>query len=563
MPQDLFTLNYLQKELNTTIVGAKIQKINVPDDYEVVFTIYNGKTLKLCLSARAKYARVSLLHEEKKNPIVAKNFCMLLRKYLLGAKIKGVEIAGNDRIIKLVLENENDLKEKTTHQLYVEIMNKYSNVFLVNNGVIMGALRQAPQNLDGKRITLTGAKYTLPEKQNKISPYNSEDLHAVYSKFNGGDLSNFITQNIDGFSPVTAREIEHLISLKGEFSIKTAVDVTLSFMNKNANPVIITSGNKSDYYAFDYTHINGERKYFSSILDAVSEWATIEELKLSFDVMKNALSSKINAYEKKQLKNLDGINEKITEASGAEKVKLYAELITANIYALKKGMTEARLVNYYSENGDSILIPLDKNLTPNENAQKYYKKYAKLKKTVNALAPRKDEILNELNYIESIKFEIDNASDVTTLEEISDEITLINLNGKETKTNKKTKREISKPREYIVEKFAVKVGKNNVQNDELTFSSNRYDLWLHTKNYHSSHVIIQTENKPVSDSVILTVAEICAYFSSGKQGEKIPVDYTYKKYVKKPPKAKPGSVIYTDFKTVYVTPNEHKELLKN
>lgn len=566
MPQDLFTVRRLHNELQPQLLGAKIQKINVIDDFEINFITYNGSTVKLCLSARAKYSRICFTKREKPNPVVAKNFCMLLRKHLTGAKITATEIVGNDRIIKIVCDNENDLKEKVTKSVYLEIMNKYSNVFLVSDGIILGSLRQAPQNLDGKRIILAGAKYVLPEKQVKANPYDLKSLIEFYADYKGGNLENFILNGLDGVSPTTAAEIAYRINLKGEFSTDSAADVTDKFFNEKNAPVIIYNGKSSDYYAFDYLHVQGERKYFSSLNDAVDFWANEEENKLKFDALKNALTSKIRAFEKKQLKNLSAVDEKLREAENAEKIKLTAELITANMYALKKGMTTASFVNYYSENGETVTVSLDKNLTPNENAQKYYKKYAKLKKTLNALLPRKEEILSELEYVDNVKYEIERADDEQTLNDISIELSAAalsdkiknNANGKQ----KKKQPQISSPREYVFKEFTIKVGKNNVQNDELTFSSKRYDVWLHAKNYHSSHVIIQTDNKPVDDSVILVAAEICAYFSNGKNGDKIPVDYTLKKFVKKPPKAKPGSVIYTDFKTVLVTPNEHKKFAK-
>lgn len=561
MPQDYFTLTRAVAELNTFTVGAKINKINVPTDFETVFTVYNGKTFKLIISANAKYARVGITKAEKKNPIVAQNFCMLLRKHLTGAKIKNIELVNDDRIVKISFENENDLKERVNLELFAEIMGKYSNVFLTKNGLILGSLRTAPQNLESARITLTGSKYVYPSRPEKTNPYNVAEAKRVFSLYSGGDLSRFILNNFHGFSPVTADEISHLITLNGEFSVDGAVSVLNDFVHKKSAPVIIKNGNKSDFYAFDYTHILGERIYFNCLTEAVNEWATAEENNAEFLSLKNAAISKVTAYENKQLKHLALTEDKITEAGGIEKTKLYAELITSNIYNLKKGMEKARLLNYYSENETYVEIPLDKNLSPNENAQKYYKKYAKLKKAVSVLTPRKNEILSELDYVKNLKFEISSATDIDTLNGINAELISYGISHASNNQNNKKQTEPSLFRVYKVQEFTVKVGKNNVQNDILTGNAKRYDIWLHTKNYHSCHVIIETENKPVSDGVILTAAEICAYFSEAKSGDKIPVDYTLKKFVKKPPKAKPGSVIYTDFKTLFVTPCEHKNLL--
>ena len=225
-------------------------------------------------------------------------------------------------------------------------------------------------------------------------------------------------------------------------------------------------------------------------------------------------------------------------------------------------MTEVKLLNYYSEVEEYILVKLDKNLSANENAQKYYKKYAKLKKTAENLTPRKNEILNELNYVENLKFEITSAESVTTLNEINDELIASGIIKPLNTGDKKKKPETSSYREYVINGFIVKVGKNNIQNDALTFSASRTDIWLHVKNYHSCHAIIFTENKSVPDDVILKASEITAYFSSGKNGTKIPVDYTLKKYVKKQAGKGFGAVTYTNFKTLVVTPSEHEQLKK-
>ncbi|MBO5712624.1 MAG: NFACT family protein [Clostridia bacterium] len=561
MPQDLFTLQKVVSELNALIIGAKIQKINMPSDYDVVFTIYNGKTNKLAVSCNAKNSRVGLTTVDKPNPLVAKNFCMLLRKHLLGARISGVNLYNNDRIIALTFENQNELFETVSYVLYAEIMNKYSNVFLTANGVILGLMRNAPQNLDSTRITLTGAKYLPPLLQNKFNAYDNDSLIKAFSLYLGGDLSKFILSSFNAFSPVTADELANRILNKGEFTVDNAVKVTNEFLALPISPVVIYNGKSYDYFAVNYPSISGERIYFDALTSAIDYAVCIEEDKSNFNSNKNALISKISAYEKKQIKSLNALEDKLRECNNADTYKLYAELITANIYRLNKGMVSANLVNYYSETGETVLITLDKNLSPNENAQKYYKKYSKLKKSRENVEARKQVILNELDYIESIKFHVNSAKTSADLNEISEELIIQNITH--AKQNKQVKKKVVAPiyREYLVENFTVKVGKNNIQNDSLTFSANRTDIWLHAKNYHSAHVIIETNNMVVPDSVIKIASEITAYYSQGG-GDKIPVDYTLKKYVKKPPKAKPGSVIYTNYKTAYATPNEHKELLK-
>ena len=302
MPQDYFTLKHVATELNKLILGAKVQKINMPNDFETVLTVYNGKTLKLIASCEAKFARVGLTIAEKKNPLVAKNFCMLLRKHLLGAKITGVSIASGERIILVDFSNENDLKENVTFTLIVEVMNKYSNVFLTSNGIILGAMRQTPQNLESERITLSGAKYTFPPSQNKLNPYNNSDLLCGFSKFSGGDLGNFILTTFNCFAPVTAEEIAYRILENGAFTIQNAVNTVTNFLNEGLNANYFFNGKSYDYFAINYHSLKGEKQYSETLTSCIDKVILTEQEVKNFLALKNAITSKVTAYEKKQLK---------------------------------------------------------------------------------------------------------------------------------------------------------------------------------------------------------------------------------------------------------------------
>ena len=256
---------------------------------------------------------------------------------------------------------------------------------------------------------------------------------------------------------------------------------------------------------------------------------------------------------------MQGESEKLLACKDADSLRIKGELITANIYRLKEGMESCVLENYYDDY-KPITITLDKRLSPSKNAQKYFKKYAKEKRTIEILLPQKAQTEKELSYLYTVSLFINQAKVIEDFKDLEEELISVGLLPKP-KFKVKTQEE-SACRTFEFDGYIIKCGKNNVQNDRLTQRAFKDDLWLHTKNYHSAHVIIETKGDTIPDKVIEIGAEICAFYSDAKQGSKVPVDYCQKKYVKKPPQAKPGSVIYTDFKTAYVNPNPHDELKK-
>ena len=271
---------------------------------------------------------------------------------------------------------------------------------------------------------------------------------------------------------------------------------------------------------------------------------------------KKQLTDKINSLLKKLYKKLQGESEKILACHDAESLRIKGELITANIYRLKEGMSECELENYYDDY-KPVKITLNKNLSPSKNAQRYFKKYAKEKRTLEILVPQKEATEDELSYLNTVLLFISQATDISEFKDLEDELTTVGLLPKP--KFKQKNQEESAYRVYSFNGFIIKCGKNNVQNDRLTQRAYKEDLWLHTKNFHSSHVIIETKGDKIPNEVIEVGAEICAYYSDAKEGTKVPVDYCFKKFVKKPREAKPGSVIYTDYKTCLVNPNPHDD----
>ncbi len=557
MPQDLVTLKKVAQSLNEKIVGAKVNKITQPSNSEINIAIYKQGVSRLIINLSANFCRVSISNKEKPSPEVCPNFCMLLRKHLSGAEIKSVSISNDDRIILISFINYNDFKDAVIYSLYAEIMGKHSNLFLVKDGLILGSLKSAPQDLDGKRVTLTGAQYKFPENTGKISILQ-DGAKKVFLLANGENLSKIILNNFYDFSPKTATEIAYRINQKlpiydGEKAYKIAID----FINLPLSPV----AKNNDFFFTDYLSITGEKTEFSNIIDAMESVYYSAEDDSNIKAKRNALSVYTNLQEKKLNKKIAVLSDTIVSAQNYEKYKLYGELLISQIYLIKKGEEKVKLTNYTELGEEIIEITLDSTLTPQQNAQKYFKTY---KKKQNAITQSKillSQVESELNYIKSIKFAISNAETKQDFEEIKQELTYLGFIKNTAKLNKNKKSLPLGFIKYEIQGISVLVGKNNVQNDKLLSLSDRNDLWFHVKNYHSCHVIVKASDKINSD-LIKTVAEICAFYSEASSGVKVEVDYTLRKFVKKQGGKNLGAVYYTDQQSILVTPNKHTEYIK-
>lgn len=550
MPQDAFTIKYIAGELKQRLVGGKISRIIQPTRDSLTFIIYTGKSnlkLEACLSARS--ARLSLTDDETVVPQVAPNFCMLLRKHLQNAEILDIVQPDFERIIYFDLKCTSEFTV-TTMRLYFEIMGKYSNAVLCENGVIVGALKTTAISESTKRILFGGVKYAPPEPQDKLSPEDTVKINGILKNFSG-DKTKFICDNIKGISYATAFEI---VSCYGENL--TAENIYDYIFSNPAAPCVTYAANEPADFKVRSTE--KDKKSYPDILSAQSAYYSYVTAKKNFTERKTKLLSALNAGVKKLDKRLAQMREKLAECKDMENVKLKGELITANIYAIERGKTQFEAVNYYDENCGKIIIALDKSLTPSQNAQKYYKKYAKLKRTKQSVDAQLAAAELQKDYLNCINAHICAAETLADLEETEEELAALQLIKRV--ENKKKKPTATPYRTYFFDGFKIIAGRNNIQNERLTKSLSPDDLWLHTQKYHSSHVAVITDGRDVPDSVIKVAAEICAYYSDGRDGSKIPVDYTLKKFVKKPPASNTGFVIYTDYHTTLSEPNKHTEI---
>ncbi|MBO4940500.1 MAG: NFACT family protein [Clostridia bacterium] len=559
MPQDAFHIRRLSKELDTFLVGGKINRVSQANKDDLTFIIYTKKTtVKLLLSTNASGARVCLTQIEKEPAPVAPNFCMLLRKHLLGAEIVSIKQHEFERIIEITLFCKSDFSE-STRVLHCELMGKYSNLVLTENGVILGALKTTALEDSTRRILFAGAKYEYPVPQEKLSPFDRAGMRRIIENYlstrtEGADkegLAVFLFENVAGLALPTAREIVKragttpLWDFVGEFC-----------ENEPCAPCVrFVGGAPNDFFAFD---VDGGEK-MPSLCKAEDVFFTLKESKKGFEDKKRKLENTARALKKKQAKKLQDTMERLAEADKAEIYRIKGELLTANLYKIEKGMTGIELENWYSPDMEKIKIALDATLPPSKNAQKYFKTYNKHKRAKEVLTPILQREQEEIAYTDSVIASVQLAESAEDLKEIEAELTQMGLlRAPKERVGAKRKEMIVPFREFEHDGFRILAGRNNLQNDRLLRQADPDDIWLHTQKYHSSHVIICTGGRQVRDETIGYAAEICAYYSDGQGGDKIPVDYCKRKFVKKPNKSKAGFVTYTDYKTVLVTPKKHE-----
>lgn len=551
MPQDAFTLNSITKEINCLISGAKINKIYMPNFNECYFVVYSKGNFQFKISVSPDCPCISLVKETPISLLTAPPFLMLLRKHLLGATLKSAELINFDRIIKLDFLTHKEFKEQEVFSLYVEIMGRYSNCILVKGNKILGKMR-GTEDITFSRNLLTGIDYVLPKSQGKFNPI-LDQMEIPLNSYNG-DLSQFLLDRVCGFSSKTAIWVANLIE-KQENRCKLLKEI---INGKYYNPcVLIENKVVKDFFVYPYNQ--GEYLYFDSLLKAQQYYLENKNTNQQLNGIKQSLKSVLNAKIKKINKRIQAINGDLSQAENLEENKLKGELLLANIYKIKHRQKSISLENYYSNN-EMVEISLDENKSPVDNANFYYKKYSKQKRTIDALVPQKQQAQELLNYLNSLLESVDLALTENDLISVKLEMQEGNLLEKPKEKNNAKKQANCEFRVYQLNGAVLRVGKNNISNDKLVSSSQKNSLWFHVKDYHSSHAVLEGER---SQENLIICAEICAYFSKARDGGKTDVVYTEIKNVKKPQGAKPGFVIYNNFKSLTVEAKNHQELLKS
>ncbi len=567
MPQDAFTLRYLCEELNLIFSGGKINRITQPNNDELVFTIYTGKrTEKLLLNVNPASPRIGVVEEEKESPLTAPNFCILMRKHLLSATLDKISLIGFDRIVKIDFTASAEFFDAVKKTVYVELMGRYSNIILTENGKILGGNRGINMFDDGVRPLIVGRPYVFPPVQDKKLP-EDRSLIEYFSKFSGDDLVTYLTKGVQGLATSTANDVVDEFFDNGmknpeqNFAENFYNYLNFHLYKTPKKPCVITeNGIVKDVMVYPYKNVVGDLIFFDNLYQAEEFYFAERDRIKKYANKKERLTAIVNSAIKKAKKRLSAINAKEKDALSAEENRIKGELLLSNIYRIENGERSVKLENYYD--GTKVAVELDERLSVSKNAENYYKKYNKQKRTLTALKPQKEQAETELKYLSNVLDEISLAENVEDLLMIQKELESENVTPKQN-VNARRKQMETFCRRYIVDGFKVLVGRNNAENDKLTFSANRQDIWLHAKDYHSSHVIIERENREIADSVIKVVAEITAYYSKGRDGGKTEIVFTEKRNVKKPPKSKLGLVTYENFKSIYVEPQKHVEFLIN
>lgn len=570
MSMDGLSLYSAMNELNKRLAGGKIDKIQQTDKEELLLMVRSlGQTYRLLINASAADNRVQLTELKKQAPSEAPMFCMLLRKRIAGGKIVRFEQERLDRVLKISIETYNDLGDLSVFALYCELMGKHSNIILVNEkGVIVDAIKHVGLGMSSVRFVMPGLEYSAPPAQDKQDPSKASvgDFSMAMCMVGMG-IAKALSNAFFGLSPAVAAQLVARYTDKTECTQLSEAEreelaerlaafyADMAQGKEKASAVLNALGETEAVYPFAIA--GGGIKLYDSIGEALDslyinsdrrEWA-----KRHGASARKVLQNNIERCEKKLALYADALNSE----EQMEKCRLYGELLTANLHSLKSGTDTAAVDNYYADPVERIAIPLDRQLTPGENAQRYYKKYQKLKAARDMAIVQREQTLSELNYLEG---QLDNLTKCTAENELSELIEELKDQGyikRDKGGKKKMKLAASKPMHFVSSTGAdIYVGKNNRQNDELTLRfASPNDIWMHTKNIPGSHVIVKGANE--QDTATMTEAALlAAYYSRARGGENVAVDYTPRKYVKKPAGAKPGMVIYTTNKTAYVTPSE-------
>ena len=579
MALDGLVIHSIADELNSLLNGAKIDKIYQPEEDEILLQIRNNKVnYRLVLSASASNPRVYLAEDYKKNnPKKAPVFCMLLRKYVQGGVITNIEQVGFERILKISVESFDELKEKTIKDIYVEIMGRHSNIILVqrNENRIVDAAKRIPVSVSRVRQILPGQEYNLPPAQDKLNPLDSISLADFSSRIKSfeGPCFKSIYSEFLGISPSIAREICFRAGVEKSEPTSSLSDTDLknlfnSFENlfkdiigKNYSPCIILNEKIDKIVDFGCINMDMYHEFTTihkeSISSAIEDYYKTKDIKDRINQRASVMKKNISIKLERLIHKLEKLEKELEESENAEIFKIKGELITSYIYMIEKGMESVEVANFYDPEYKNIKISLNTNFTPSENAQKYFKKYNKLKTAKKEITSQMEITKEEIDYLENIMLSIENCENLAELMDIREELGKVGYIRSKNNSKKETKL-TTKPHEFVSSNgFKILVGKNNKQNDHLTLKvASNEDIWMHTKNIPGSHVIIKTEGKEVPDETIFEGAMLAAFFSKSKMSSQVPVDYTKKKNVKKPNGAKPGMVIYDTNNTIYVTPTE-------
>lgn len=571
MAFDGITIANIVTELNQTITGGKINKIAQPENDELIITIKNQrKQYRLFLSASASLPLIYLTETNKPSPLTAPNFCMLLRKHIGSGKIIAIEQPGMERIIRFTIEHLNELGDLCTKYLIVEIMGKHSNIIFCNEeDQIIDSIKHVSAHMSSVREVLPGRPYFIPETQSKLNPFVlTEEIFQEKIFPRPVNVAKAIYTSITGISPLMAEEVCYRAGIDGGIPTDGLEDVERVHLahtflrmvddirDGHFEPNIIYKGKEpvefacfplsqyQDYRAVSYPSIFPvlETYYAEKNIVTKMRQKTVDLRK----IVQNALERNVKKYQLQQ--------KQLKDTEKKEKYRVWGELLNTYGYEVEPGAKSMEALNYYTN--EMIQIPLDETMTPQENAKKYFDKYSKLKRTKEALDTLLQETGDEIKHLESIAASLDIASSEEDLVQIKEEMMEYGYVKRKNTGGKKVK-VTSRPYHYISsDGYDIYVGKNNFQNDELSFKfASGNDWWFHAKGQPGSHVIVKSKNEELPDRTFEEAGKLAAYYSKGRQAPKVEIDYTQKKNLRKPTGGKPGFVVYYTNYSLLIEPN--------
>ncbi len=577
MPFDGLTIRALTKELNHKLVGSRIDKIYQPEKDELSINIRpaKSKSLRLLISANARWARLHINTTKPTNPSKPPTFCMVLRKYLEGGRIVKVEQIGFDRIIHIHIEALDDFRELKTKVLICEFMGRHSNIILINpeKMIIIDAIKKYGNETSSYREILPGYEYIEPPAQDKLNIFNTDVAEFADYMWRQGNTSikSALYKSLTGISPFSAEQIcvlaginpDMLVEEAGEYEFTTIFNYVMNLLETIDNSevignIIFKSQTPLELAPYPLQHLPHTKLLQVASMNETCNLFYKTKLNLvKLENKKTNLNRRIKNLLDKAYKKQFHLESDLARAEDSDIYRIKGEIITANLYKLKKGDIKVKLENYYT--GNIMEIELDPRYTPNQNAQRFFKNYNKSRNALIYLKKLLNANLREIDYLESILIAVNETNNLDDLGEITDELQKEGyLKSKSPPPKSSIK---SRPRKFVSsDGWEILVGKNNRQNDWLTLKlANKNDLWLHTQKIPGTHVIIRLPVDLKSDIKIPTntleeAAGLAAYYSKAQNSTKVPVDYTFRSNVRKPKGAKPGMVIYDKFKTILVEP---------
>ena len=575
MALDGIFLHHIKNEIKNEALHARVSQIYQPNRDELVIVLRtHDRSKKLLLSSRANSPRVNFCVKTPENPAQPPMFCMLLRKRIGGGKLIDVRQAECDRILFLDFECINELGDTETLTIVCEIMGMYSNIIVINREteIIIDSLKRVDLTMSSQRIVLPNIKYELPTPQDKLNILEATPEQIV-SKLRSLDsempLNKALLKVIQGVSPIICREIEYRVCESATNRAKGIIaDKLISELANLKTIAENCSGTPCIVYREDGRPLDNafmlikqygnfaEVKTFDGFSKTLDEFYETRDSRERMRMKSQGLTKLLNNIRERTARKISKQQAELARCGEREQLRICGDLLQANLYRIERGSAFVDVENFYDEQGKTLRIKLNPAISPAANAQKYYKDYQKAKNAEIVLAEQIKKGNAEIEYIESVLDTVDRAENERELSQIREELTeqgyLKRQKGKQRQQAKLPPLEFESS-----DGFRIFVGRNNRQNDKLTLkTAAKNDMWLHTKDIHGSHVIIESNGREISDKAILEAAQLAAYNSKARNSDKVPVDYTLARYVSKPNGSKPGMVIYVNNKTIYVTPKQ-------